>query len=441
MLPWLGNTEGTDPKGYRLGIMSLSKKLASNIASLFTVQAANYLIPLVTLPYLVRVLGPRNFGLIAFAQAFSQYFVILTDYGFNLSATREVAIHRADKVALRRIATSVWIIKFFLLAICTAIFGLLLDAVPSFHSDWRLYAVVYLRVVGYTLFPIWLFQGMENMRALAVCDVGSRLLGAAAIFVFVHKPQDVLFAAGLQSIQLLAASIPAWILLLFRYRLRWSLPSRADLWEQAAAGWHVFVSTAAINIYTTSNTFVLGLICGETAVGIFSAANKIVQAVLGLLTPISQSIYPHLSHMAAQSRQQAVQFIRKVLHAFAPAGLLISLLLLLGAAPIVHLALGAQYTQSIAVLRILALVPFCVALSNVFGVQTMLTFGMHRLFSRILLLSAILNLALIVPLARLDCAPGAAFAILITETFVTIAMGWLLHRRGFSILFSRREIL
>ena len=76
--------------------MSLHKKLASNIASLFTVQAANYLIPLLTLPYLVRILGPREFGLIAFAQAFSQYFVILTDYGFNLSATREVAIHRAD---------------------------------------------------------------------------------------------------------------------------------------------------------------------------------------------------------------------------------------------------------------------------------------------------------------------------------------------------------
>ena len=284
-------------------------------------------------------------------------------------------------------------------------------------------------------------SGFGGDGTLAACDIGARLVGAAAIFTFVRTRNDIVLAAGIQSVQLLAASIPAWILLFRKHQIRWSFPSRGVLWEQVVSGWHVFISTAAINVYTTSNTFVLGLICGQTAVGFFSAANKIVQAVLGLLTPISQAIYPHLSHLAAQSRQTALRLIRKVLHIFAPAGLLASLVLFIGAEPIVHLVLGQQYAQSVPVLRIFAALPFLLALSNVFGIQTMLTFGLNRLFSRILLASAALDLLLIFPLAHLDCATGAAFAILGTEIFVTFAMGWSLYRKGFAILFSRQEIL
>jgi polysaccharide transporter, PST family len=94
-----------------------SARLRGNIASLFVLHGANYVLPLITVPYLVRVLGPENFGRIAFVQAFIQYFVVLTDYGFNLSATRAVALVRDDPAKLSSLFSAVMIVKAALMTI------------------------------------------------------------------------------------------------------------------------------------------------------------------------------------------------------------------------------------------------------------------------------------------------------------------------------------
>lgn len=414
-------------------LMSDRKRLLGNMASLFTLQGANYLLPLVTLPYLVRVLGPEKFGLIAFSQAFIQYFVVATDYGFNLSATREIAVHRDNPEKLGEIVSAVLTIKVALFLAGALILAALVASIPTFHAHWTLYLIVYLTVMGATFFPTWLFQGLERMKDITWMNMGARLITTACIFIFVQNTHDYLIAAGIQSVPVLLAAIPAWLVLRRKQDISWRIPSRESLHNQLNSGWHVFLSTAAINVYTSSNAFVLGLIAGPVAVGYFSAANKVVQAVQGLLTPVTQTLYPHISTLAAQSHEAALAFIRRILPYIAVVGLVFSSGLLVAAAPIVHLVLGDQYDASIPILQWLALLPFVIALSNVYGIQTMLTLGMNQTFSRILIASAALNALLIFPLSWRYAGMGAAMSMLITEIFVTVTMAVVLHKRGINV--------
>jgi PST family polysaccharide transporter len=406
------------------------RRLLRNMGSLFTLQGVNYILPLLTLPYLVRVLGPEKFGIIAFAQAFVQYFVVATDYGFNLSATRDVAVHRDDAERLGQIVSAVMAIKLALLLAGAIILSALVSTIPEFRHEWSLYLVVYVAVIGTTLFPTWLFQGLERMREITWMNMAGRAITTASIFIFVRGPQDFVIAAGLQSAPVLIAAVPAWLAMRKTGTVRWITPGKRAITEQLEHGWHVFLSTAAINVYTSSNTFVLGLIAGPVAVGYFSAANKLIQAIQGLMTPITQTLYPHISKLAAQSKDRALGFIRKMLRYLALVGIGISLAVLVGAGPIVHLVLGQRYNHAVVILRFLAFLPFLIVLSNVYGIQTMLTLGMNKTFSRILVTSAAFNFIIVIPLTWRFAADGTAISMLATEIFVTITMGVILHLRG-----------
>ena len=186
------------------------RRLLGNMASLFTLQGTNYILPLIIIPYLVRVLGPEKYGLVVFAQAVIQYFVIVTDYGFNMSATRDVALHRNDPDQVNQIISTVILIK-FLLALIGAIFlTIMIFTIGNLYHHYTLYLAVYLTVIGSTIFPTWLFQGLERMRELTVLNIVSRLVTTAAIFIVVQKPNDYTVAATLQSVPGILASIPAW---------------------------------------------------------------------------------------------------------------------------------------------------------------------------------------------------------------------------------------
>jgi O-antigen/teichoic acid export membrane protein len=126
--------------------------------------------------------------------------------------------------------------------------------------------------------------------------------------------------------------------------------------------------------------------------------------------------------MAVKSRDAAVMLIRKSLFWIVLISAAASLAFLFGAGPICHIALGSKFDGSVVPLRWMGVLPVLLGLSNVFGVQTMLTFGMNREFNRIVTSSAVINLLLTFPFAYFWGAAGAAIAIVLTELFVTAAM-------------------
>lgn len=382
------------------------------MASLFTLQGANYLLPLVTLPYLVRVLGPEKFGLIAFAQAFIQYFVVATDYGFNLSATRDVAVHRENPQKLGEIIGAVMTIKIVLAVTGALVLACLVLLIPTFRQHWPLYSVVYLTVVGATLFPTWLFQGLERMRDITWMNMATRLLTTAAIFIFVHNSNDYVLTGAIQSLPIFLAAIPAWWVLIKVYSVPLRRPALHSMRKQIQGGWHVFLSTAAINVYTSSNTFLLGIIAGPAAVGYFSAALKIISAAYGLFTPINQTLYPHISRL---SQHKSVQFIKKTTPYYISIGIVISISFFIFRGTIINIVLGPHYRESVNIMTILSTLPAILSVGYLYGSLTILALGENRIFSRITIFSALINISLTAPLTYLYQGSGTAISIVITE--------------------------
>jgi PST family polysaccharide transporter len=199
-------------------------------------------------------------------------------------------------------------------------------------------------------------------------------------------------------------------------------------------GWHLFLSTASVSLYQATNTVVLGFVAGSVAVGHYSAAEKIVQAAQSLLSPITQSLYPRVSRLMHESRSEAFALLRRILRIQGSLSLAISLTLLLGAPLITTVLYSPQYAETTLVLRWLAPIPLLVALSNVFGIQTMLPMGMSRSVSRILLTAGLLNVGLLFVLTPLFGAPGTAISVSTTELFVTGVMALILRRDNVSYL-------
>ena len=413
-------------------IIKTNKNLFKNFTSLSLLQISNYIFPVITLPYLVRILGPEKYGLVNFAAAFTGYFTILTDYGFNLSATQEISVNRDDKQKVSEIFSSVITLKIFFFISSTLLFFSLTIILPALQSNMFLLVVTFFGVLGTALFPLWFYQGMEQMKYILIIYVSVRFVTTILIFVIVNTESDFIKYAGLNTVTQFVIAIIGLTFALHKFGIKYTFPSQILIKQQIKKGWELFLSTVWINLYTTSNVFILGLFASANVVGYYAAADKIRFAFQGVLSSMSQSLFPFVNKLLTESYVKFISFNRKLFKIALIIGAIISVLLFLFAAPIVRIVFGNEYQSSILVLKIIAWLPLVIFLSNVLGIQTMLPLNKQRSFSLILFFAAMINLILSFILVPKYFEIGTSISVLVTEIFVT---------SSFYIFIKRNKIL
>lgn len=406
----------------------LRSRSIRNVGYMSLVQVANLLIPLLTLPQVLRALEPSGYGKLALYQAIAQYLILLVDFGFYLGATKAIALVRDDRAA---ITTHFWVVQIArgLLAVLAIVLGLIMMAtVASIRADAPIYLASLVAVFGTLLVPLWLFAGVERMGYAAVPVVIGRAVTVPLIFLFVHDPGDIWKAALINSAGVVLGGVgclaAAWRTGLVR---RWIRPTWVQIRNAYADAWHYFITMAAASFYSASTPVLLGIVSTSVQVGYFSAADRVRIISLTPLQPISNAYYPVLSRLFGDDPQTWRNLLRRLFWLVMGGMLLVSGALWLLAPRIIGLLMGPSFAATAPVLRIMAGVPLVIGINTVLGTLGMLSAGLKKETSRVILVSGIVNIGLLSWLGHRHGALGAATALLLTETLVAVLLGILLY--------------
>jgi PST family polysaccharide transporter len=180
----------------------------------------------------------------------------------------------------------------------------------------------------------------------------------------------------------------------------------------------------------------VGILAGYTQAGYFSAAEKLTRAMIGVLGPVTQTVFPHISVLVGQSRDMAMRFLRKSLAWIAVLSFIPSALLLVFARPIALVLFASRAEGSVSTLRWIALLPFALAISSIFAIQTMIPFGLEKQLSRIYIFAGFSSLACAIPAISRFGSPGAGACLMGVEIVVIGLMWVVLKRHGIDLLHS-----
>ena len=174
--------------------------LVSNFSYLMALQVFNILIRFITYPYLTRVLGLSVYGLIAFAQAMISYFMVVINFGFNLSATKFISINKNDRHLTSMAINSIYIIKILLFLTGFFLLILLVELIPKLQENRFLYIITFGICINEVLIPVWYFQGMEKMKFITIINVFTRTIFIGLIFLCVKNKSDYLLVPAFNTI-------------------------------------------------------------------------------------------------------------------------------------------------------------------------------------------------------------------------------------------------
>lgn len=443
-------SRGTGPRPGSLLHRIRQSTLAQNAIALYGVYIAGMVLPLVTIPYLARVLRPEGWGLVVFAQSFAAWMALVLEYGFYLSATREIARVRNDPHRVSRVVADVHGARLVLslLIVSAGVAAYLL--IPSFRAEplYLVWAVMFALAQGFS--PLWYFQGVEKMRLPAVLEITAKTIATAGIFLVVTGPEN-----GWRVLALQAVTGFAWIALASAMIYR-DVPFLRPTWSGAvamlrsAAG--LFVFRSATGLYLQANSFILGLLAGPQTVAFFGGAEKIVRAATGLIQPATQALYPRISHLAADDSGRARSLVRLSLVLVCGLGTVLGLAAAVGAPLLVRVILGEGYEAAVPVLRVLALLLPIISLGTVLGIHWALPMGFDRPFYRLVIAAGALNILLAFLLAPRFGALGMAISVVFADALVAGGLFWLawreetalfqlprpLRRRGFAVDAGKR---
>jgi PST family polysaccharide transporter len=396
------------------------KLLAGNITNFSSFQITNYLVPLLTIPYIVRVIGAEKFGIITFAQSVIQFLFIVVDYGYNISAITKISKSGISADEKKRVFNGVFFSRILLMVF--SIIALLLGALfwNEISDNLIIYIFSFLIIPAQILTNSWIFSGLEQVKYLNYINFLGRMIYLLLIFLTIQIADDYYLIPGINALSMMVTGVLSFYIIKKVFKIQISLPSASTIIYFLKDGWTISCANFSINLYRNTNIFILGLLVSKEIVGIYAAGEKFIKVLQNIFNPITQTVYPFITRIKSESIEKSIKGI-KILAIFSGiVTLIISTCTLIFSEQITVLFLGDKFSESKIIIEITAYILFFGILNYIIGIIFMLNFGMKENFTRAVILTGIFNLISCFFLTFYWAEKGTAISFILSEIFLFI---------------------
>lgn len=417
------------------------KKLAGNFISLSLVQGLSILFPLITFPYLLRVLGIKDFGVFTLIQTFIMYFDLLVSFGFSLTATQQIASNTNDIYKTKQIIASVYLIKLVLFIFSVIVFLACSIFIPYLHDHLLLVIISPLYLLGNLLFPDWYFQGIQKMRSITVVALISKVVSFGLIILLVKDSNDIGYAIFSMSIGNFIAGLIGFIIMFRTLSYKIEFPQKKDVFSMFRESGFVFTSIILVPLYSSVNIFILQAFTNPLMVGYYAIAEKISGAIAMFTNIANRTFYPHLSQLYNTSIAAYKKNITSIGKLFLLGFLIFALIQFFAAEEIVHIVAGKHNSEDLSyavqILQIMSIGLFFSPYASFFF-QLMILQGQKKRAARNILITVVINLFTASFFAYLYSGKGMAvnYSIVI---FVVSVLNFLSFRKKITTLSQHSE--
>lgn len=401
------------------------RTLLANFGYLSLLQVAGYVFPLITMPYLARVIGAEGFGKIAFASAVIVWVQTIADWGFNFTATRDVAQSRDNKDNVSKIFSNVLWARCLLTLFSGVILFIFVAFVPYFKENVVVILATFLMVPGHVLFPDWFFQAIERMKYTTIFNLFLKLFFTIAVFVVIKEPDDYIWNPILTSLGYLICGFFSLFLIIKRWNYRLYRPVWRDVLNTIKKSTDVFINNLMPNLYNSFSVMLLGFFGGSMANGIYDGGNKFPTIFHNLLNVISRAFFPFLSRRGDKHK----------LFAYISIGISIigAIFLVLLSPFLIKLFLGTEFKDSVLINQIMSISIVFLAISNVYGTNYLILCHHERELRNITMIVSIIGMAAAFPLVYNFHVVGVALTVTLSRALLGILsfFGYLyIERKG-----------
>ena len=269
--------------------------VVKNFGYLSILNGLNILLPLLVIPYLTNVIGAAHYGVYAYILVLVQNINVVTQYGFQFSATKKISQNRDDVAFLEQYCSNILCARFLVATLCIALILTLshwaLDTSDRFFMFLTAIGMIY----GDVFIPIWLFQGLERMKYVTIVTATSKILFTALVFLVVIRPEDYEYILLLNSLGFILAAGLSMVLVRKQFHLRLKKPNMKEVFSELRESLSLCFSMIGIDLYRNMNVVVLNFFVSESAMGVYALAERVIKAAQSFITPVSQALFPHMS--------------------------------------------------------------------------------------------------------------------------------------------------